>query len=75
MNTWHRFIQLPNRALLILLTLGLATRVVILSFVDEVGVRIEDELHYFQLASSILSLGRCKVSRFAEDRYIQEETT
>ncbi len=55
MKAWYQVMQKPNRILLLLLMLGLAVRVVILTFVDEVGIRNVDERHYFQLASNILS--------------------
>ena len=55
MNTLSRFIREGSRPLIILLTLGLVVRLIGLYLVDQLGVRIVDERHYFQLASSIVN--------------------
>ena len=41
--------------LLIILAVGLIIRLVLLSHMNETGLRVVDERHYFQLATSIFS--------------------
>lgn len=53
---WNDYIKnITNGPLLIILVLGLGLRVIGLVLADHLGIRIVDERHYFQLASSIFT--------------------
>lgn len=63
-NRSNRFVLMINHMihigirqgpLLIILAAGLIIRLVLLSHMDEMGVRVVDERHYFQLATGIFS--------------------